>query len=131
MIKAYTKENEILLFDSDKVSQISSEYCLDKVLPDHQIIGLIDWDDFLIVDKNNKTFQVPTVPIDTQYLNSFECEVVKEEEVKEELIKWYVTPLIFGGDPSSSENINFIDIETHIKLVVWWNNKYQEIKKNA
>lgn len=42
------------------------------------------------------------------------------------LIKWYVTPLVFGGDPSLGENVIWVNIETHFALVTFWNDKYDE-----
>jgi hypothetical protein len=42
-------------------------------------------------------------------------------------IKWYTQPIVFGGDPSSEENMIWVDIQKHQELVKWWNRKYTEV----
>jgi hypothetical protein len=46
-------------------------------------------------------------------------------------IKWYTKPIVFGGDPSSEENMIWVDIVTHQELVRWWNQKYQEVQQGG
>jgi hypothetical protein len=41
-------------------------------------------------------------------------------------IKWYIHPLVFGGDPNSGDNLWWATHDQHGELVVWWNVKYRE-----
>lgn len=45
-------------------------------------------------------------------------------------IKWYIKPLIFGGDPESEDNLTWLPHDQHIDLVTWWNAKYREVQGN-
>jgi hypothetical protein len=42
-------------------------------------------------------------------------------------IKWYMQPIIFGGDPNAGSNMTWVDLPNHQKLVRWWNDKYREL----
>jgi hypothetical protein len=41
-------------------------------------------------------------------------------------IKWYIKPVVFGGDPNPGENVTWVTHEQHAELVAWWNRKYRE-----
>jgi hypothetical protein len=43
-------------------------------------------------------------------------------------IKWYVTPLVFGGDPKIGDNLVWVSHEEHAQLVRWWNEQYRALK---
>jgi hypothetical protein len=43
-------------------------------------------------------------------------------------IKWYLKPLIFGGDPQDKDNITWVTPKQHSELVVWWNEQYKTVK---
>lgn len=40
-------------------------------------------------------------------------------------IKWYTTPIAFGGDAKLGENMTWVSHEEHAQLVRWWNNQYR------
>jgi len=40
-----------------------------------------------------------------------------------------VRPILLGGSPSDEKNIQFVTRQQHAELVVFWNNKVKEIKK--
>ena len=42
-------------------------------------------------------------------------------------IKWYVTPIVFGGNPALKDNIIWVTLAEHTELVQWWNRKYREL----
>lgn len=44
-------------------------------------------------------------------------------------VKWYVSPLCFGGSPTDESNIIWVDLEKHCELVRWWNAKYEELNR--
>jgi hypothetical protein len=41
-------------------------------------------------------------------------------------IKWYIKPIVFGGDPNLGDNVTWITLRQHFELVTWWNRKYRE-----
>lgn len=43
-------------------------------------------------------------------------------------IKWYVQPIVFGGDPQMGNNVIWVGHEEHAKLVKWWNEQYRGVK---
>jgi hypothetical protein len=43
-------------------------------------------------------------------------------------VKWYTTPIAFGGDFGDEISLNWVTHEQHRRAVVWWNAKYQELK---
>ena len=45
-------------------------------------------------------------------------------------IKWYITPLVLGGDPSSEKNMTWLSLEQHVEAVKWWNETYRKMKGN-
>jgi len=42
-------------------------------------------------------------------------------------IKWYIQPIVFGGNPASEENVAWIDIKKHQEFVIWWNEEYRQL----
>jgi hypothetical protein len=43
-------------------------------------------------------------------------------------IKWYVKPVVFGGDPQLGTNVVWVSRDEHVKLVKYWNGLYRSIK---
>jgi hypothetical protein len=43
-------------------------------------------------------------------------------------IKWYVQPIVFGGDPKLGKNVIWVTHEQHAEIVRWWNNTYRSLK---
>lgn len=43
-------------------------------------------------------------------------------------IKWYVQPLIFGGDPEDEANLIWVDSRQHAGLVIWWNDQFTALR---
>jgi len=43
-------------------------------------------------------------------------------------IKWYVKPIVFGGDAGVGENLVWVSHEEHAQLVKFWNDKYRTLK---
>jgi len=118
------------LFEEEEHLLIS-KYKIDLYISGYKLIGLIGWDEFLL-EKDKKYFKVPTVPIDINNLEEISdiCklnELTNKESIYDK-IKWYTKPIVFGGNPKDEKNIIWVDIEQHIKLVTFWNNKYSEYK---
>jgi len=41
-------------------------------------------------------------------------------------VKWYVKPIMFGGDASAKENMIWVTYEQHAELVRWWAKMYRD-----
>jgi hypothetical protein len=39
-----------------------------------------------------------------------------------------IHPILFGGSPTDAKNIQFVTRQQHAELVVFWNNKVNEVK---
>lgn len=43
-------------------------------------------------------------------------------------IKWYVKPMVLGGDPMLGENVVWVSHEEHAQLATYWNELYGPVK---
>jgi hypothetical protein len=122
------------LFSPDEVDIYLKKNALQKYFSSYQLVGLVGWDDFLL-KQNNSYYTIPTVPIDFKYLSEFDFNLnideLKNDKNITDKIKWYIKPLIFGGDPKLGENIQFIDLGTHAELIAFWNKTYCSLKNNT
>lgn len=104
-----------------------------EMLPGYDILGLIGWDDFLVRDGAGATFRLPTVPCHRQHLEPLQApdpaSLVADSRFKGKN-KWYLTPIVFGGDPNPGSNLTWVDHDKHAPLVRWWNAKYRELSAN-
>ncbi len=137
MNKGWLNDDYLILFSEAEVEGASTKYGVSQSLPGLKILGLLGWDDFIVRDGKGGTYSVPTVPLDRQHLRSFnlpKTALLKPDDRFMGKIKWYVKPLVFGGDPKEDKNLVWVTHEQHAELVVWWNNQYRAIKaqtKNA
>ena len=125
-------DDYLILFSEAESDRALKNYDIAQSLPGFTVLGLSGWDDFIVRDQSGKTYSVPTVPIDKQYLKEHklpETVTLKADVRFKEKIKWYVKPVVFGGDPNDEENIIWVTHEQHAQLVVWWNNQYRAIKQ--
>jgi hypothetical protein len=121
-----------IIFNKKEITQYTKSYDIERYLKGYKIIGLLGWDDFIVEDKTKRHFTVPTIPISSKYLNEIDYKVitqVEEDPRYKGKIKWYIKPIVFGGNPNDSNNIKWISIEEHIQIVRWWNNTYLEIPR--
>lgn len=119
------------IFTEEEALCFYTKYNIDNYIPEYRLIGLIGWDDF-IISKNNEFYKIPTVPIDLKYCEKLpildlSIKLTEDSRIKN-LIKWYIKPIVFGGNPEAQDNVEFIDIEKHCQYVNFWNKKYFEIK---
>jgi hypothetical protein len=125
-------DDYIILFNEPEMVQVSAGYGIAEFLSGHVIVGLRGWDDFIVRDERGSMFSIPTVPLEAMYLSPF--SLPKEPRLKADprfsgRIKWYVKPLVFGGDPHLGENVIWISQEQHAQLVRWWNALYRSTKR--
>ena len=133
MIEGWRDEEYVVLFDEEEVAAASRRYQIEQWLPGHQVVGLRGWDDFIVRDGKGGVFTVPTVPVDPQYLAPFGGAAagvpLRADGRYTGKIKWYVKPLVFGGDPQLAENVMWVDHEQHGQLVRWWNDQYWALRR--
>jgi hypothetical protein len=81
---------------------------------------------------SGQTYSVPTVPLDTKHLSSFSLPdgetTLRPDGRFTGKVKWYVKPIVFGGDASFVENVALVSHEEHAQLVKWWNDLYRSLK---
>ncbi|MBI1177506.1 hypothetical protein GC207_08715 [bacterium] len=134
MIEGWFNDDYLILFNRMEESRsLATEYGLDAYLPRHRLLGIKSWDDFIISDEHGEIWTLPTIPLDASNRQSFdlppstpELEADRQYAGK---IKWYLTPLVFGGSPTDESNMTWISRADHPKLVNWWNKKYRELQK--
>jgi len=131
MNEGWLNEDYFIMFSDAEIADASKRYCVSRSLPGFKVIGMRGWDEFLVCDENGKTYSVPTVPIDRQYLKEAtlpENDSLKADSRLKEKIKWYVKPIVFGGDANESANLIWVSHEQHAGLVVWWNDQYRALR---
>lgn len=99
-------------------------YGLVDFLPGYRLVGLRNWDDFVIRDEEGRYFKIPTVPLAPEQREPFEFAVevsaLEKDGRFENKVKWYLQPLVFGGDPQGLDNLAWVTHEQHRELVKWW-----------
>jgi len=72
--------------------------------------------------------------VDPEYFSAFtipkELKLISDPRF-EGKIKWYVKPIVFGGDPNVGDNLKWLNQEQYAQLVKWWNDKYRSLKVNG
>ena len=134
MREGWLNDDYLILFADAELANISERYAIGESLPGFTILGLRGWDDFIVRDPSGNTYTVPTVPLDQRYLQAFglpELATLEADDRFKETIKWYITPLIFGGNPNDPKNLTWVNREQHIQLVIWWNNRYRSQMKTS
>ncbi len=95
----------------------------------YTVSAIVGWDDFLLADHAGRYWRVPTVPLAQKYLEQHrqvhELNQFESDDRYAGKIKWYIHPIVFGGDPASEENMAWINIKKHQEFVIWWNEKYR------
>lgn len=135
MTEGWQKEDYLILFDERESADLSLRYELNKYLVGYEIVGLKGWDDFIIEGVGGRLFTIPTVPLAPDHLSPLGFAIdhghLRQDNRVRGRIKWYTTPLIFGGDPTADANMAWVDLEQHIQLVNWWNRLYQTVKDRS
>ena len=131
MKQGWSGDDYLIVFDAAESERMTEAYGIRDFLPDATIIAIHGWDDFIIRNAKGQLFQVPTLPLDTLHMTAFRrklniANLVADSRFTDK-VKWYVNPIVFGGDPEIGDNIIWIDLETHQELVRWWNRKYADV----
>jgi hypothetical protein len=125
----------LILFEGSEICAAADRYAADLALCGFDLIGLRGWDDFIVQDQTGDCFSIPTVPYDKKYLTPFQMPNGAPELQPDVRftgrIKWYIKPLVFGGDPEIGDNLVWVSHEEHAELVRWWNKLYQSTTRTA
>lgn len=131
MTEGWHGDDYLLLFDTKDRADLSRRYDLDSYVGGYEIGGLLGWDDFILHHQSGELVTVPTVPLDPKYLApmrfTFDARRLQPDHRFTGKIKWYVKPIVFGGDAVAGDNITWITLEQHIELVKWWNKLYKSM----
>jgi hypothetical protein len=135
MKEGWHGDEYVILFEGGELEERQKAYKIDFRLPGYRLLGLVGWDDFLVKDfKTEKIYSIPTVPIADQHKQEWLIEIdhkmLKADPRFQGKVKWYVKPIVFGGNPSAGENMIWISHEDHVQLVNYWNKVYSEVKHN-
>ena len=132
MNEGWLDDQHFILFTEAEAEGATINYSFGTLLPGFSVIGLRGWDDFLLKRADGSFFAVPVVPIDAEHLAPTEVpDAAAQLEFDERFagkIKWYVKPLVFGGDAQSQDNVLWVTHEQHHQLVAYWNKLYRDVK---
>ena len=130
MQEGWFNDDYLILFGEPEIEAASQRYRLSEFLPQHRLRGLVGWDDFLVRAASGPILRIPTVPLDARYLEPFELpenpSPLEADPRFTGQIKWYVKPLIFGGDPRVDSNLIWVSHAQHAQLVLYWNQLYRQ-----
>ena len=133
MIEGWHDDQYVILFDEGNVAEMTRRYELALYLHGFEVVGLRGWDDFIVRDHVGELFTVPTVPVDQKYMarlpGTIDVLRFKGDDRFTGKIKWYVKPIVFGGDPKSPDNIVWVSLDQHVEAVKWWNQMYRKVSQ--
>jgi hypothetical protein len=129
MQEGWYDEQHFILFDDEEAELATLRYGVSAALPGYKVVGLCGWDDFILRSSAGQLFTVPTVPLLDRYLEPFDQMPphLQVDTLRSGLIKWYVKPVAFGGEPEMGQNVIWVDHQQHVELVLWWNKQYQRM----
>lgn len=129
MLEGWHDDAYVVLFEE---ASVASRYDVSTHLPGYAVVGLMGWDDFIVRGPEGQLSTIPTLPIDARYLVPLAAPIdpqrIEPDARFQGKVKWYVKPLVFGGDPRDQANMAWVTFEQHVQLVNWWNQRYRELK---
>jgi hypothetical protein len=132
MREGWHGDNYWVLFDRDERAVVSARYAMDTYLPGYEVAGLYGWDDLAVVDPAGSYFRVPVVPLGAEHLRPLDMpppDAKMDADARfTRKVKWYVKPIVLGGDPSSGDNLVWVTHDQHSQLAVFWNKQLQQIR---
>ncbi len=132
MTEGWYNDDYLVLFDGEEEAERMTEgYGLRELLPGYTAVGLKGWDDLIVRDQEKRHFTIPTVPLDPSYLQAVKLpddqSAIRPDARFEKKVKWYITPIVFGGDPKVGKNLAWISYEQHFEAVRYWNKRYRDL----
>jgi hypothetical protein len=129
--EGWCDDRYLVLFDEHEVEQATRAYLAGGELAGYAVVGLDFWVDLIVRKESGATFTIPSVPLDLASGSAFvvpEAALLKADPRFTGKVKWYITPLIFGGNPRENSNITWVSHEQHRQAVAWWNAKHRELR---
>ena len=121
MIEGWYGSDHLILFNEAEIAAVSDRYAVSEFLPVYKVIGLRGWDNFILQDSSGATYCAPTVPAVAEHLSAYALPsagaTLSPDDRLQGKIKWYVKPIVFGGDPQSDANIIWVCHDQHGQLV--------------
>jgi hypothetical protein len=132
MLEGWHGDDYLILFDESEVATASDRYEVLRLLPGFKVLGLRSWDDFIVRNVSGQIYSVPTLPLEARYLTPLSlpdgATTLNPDTRFTGKTKWYMKPIVFGGDAGVGENLVWVSHEEHAQLVKFWNDKYRTLK---
>lgn len=122
MKEGWHNDDYLILFEIKEIQQKEEGYEINRFLPGYSLLGMVGWDYFLVMDRENqRLFRIPTIPIvltEKQAWNhKIDLEALKPDGRFQGKVKWYLKPIVFGGDPNPGNNMTWISHEDHVQAM--------------
>ena len=131
MNEGWYGDDHLILFNEDEIASASDRYSVSQFLPGYKVIGLRGWDDFILQDSSGATYCAPTIPAVAAHVSAYALPssgtTLSPDDRFRGKIKWYVKPVVFGGDPEFGQNVFWVSHDEHPALVKSWNNIYRGV----
>ena len=132
MKEGWHNDDYLILFEGSEIEEKEKDYEIDRFLPGCRLLGMVGWDYFLVMDRESqKVFRVPTIPIvlkeREEWTHKIDSAELKPDGRFQGKVKWYLKPVVFGGDPNPGKNLVWISHEDHVQGVKYWNQMYSDV----
>ena len=131
MNEGWQDDDYLIFLDEDESATAMRACDFDRFIPGYLLVGLKGWDEFIVADSSGTVQTVPTVPLDSSHAAPYVLPPpisLQPDSRFTGKIKWYLKPLIFGGNPTDSTNVTWISHAQHADVVRWWNEQYRQAK---
>lgn len=132
MKEGWNSESYFIVLDAGEIEPLTEAYGLPVYLPGHRLVAIQGWDDFIVENADGDRFVVPSVPMSAKGMTPLQrapdWSALQRDERLTGKIKWYIKPVVFGGDPNQGPNMTWVDHPTHQKAVRYWNDLYREVE---
>jgi hypothetical protein len=132
MTEGWFGDEYLISFSEAEVASASDRYSISRFIPGHQVIGLRGWDDLMVRDSVGLVYTLPSVPMDSGFLSRYVLPDAESSMVPDERflgkIKWYLQPIVFGGDSNIGMNVISVNHDEHAQAVTWWNDLYSSVR---
>jgi hypothetical protein len=127
-MEGWLDDEYLVLFSEAERSVQAERYGISEALPGCILVGLRGWDEFIVLDEAGRMLSLPTMPLvlanATPFTLPCSFDLAADSRFADK-IKWYVKPLVFGGDVEDPNNLTWVSLTQHAELVVWWNAQYK------
>lgn len=127
-LEGWLAKNYYILFSEEERDLYAKQHRLGGYLPEYSFFGLFNWDYFIINIPNTSYAIVPTLPLLPEYITKFAYKnrsiLLTQDPSLKGKVRWYKTPVVYGGDPGDESNVEWVSLREHAKLVESWNRKY-------